>query len=258
MRVLLTNDDGIYAPGLRILYSALRRRGHTVHVVAPMAQQSGVGHSLTVFSPLRGIRFKEADFEGFGLYGTPADCVKLALGSLLHPAPDLVMSGINAGANVGPDILYSGTVGAATEACHELLPSMAVSNDEDEPAHLPDKALHAVRLAEAMDWKSLPPRRLLNVNYPAGPLSACRGLRVCPQTDAVWQNSYDERRDPRGDRYWWLVGSIPPETVNAGTDKDLLGRGYITLTPLCFNFTDEEGLEQLKDMPLPDPAKERS
>ena len=200
------------------LYTALRERGHTVHVVAPMEQQSGVGHSLTVFEPLRCLHFKQPGFEGLGLYGTPTDCVKLALASLLEKRPDLVMSGINAGPNVGPDILYSGTVGAATEACHEDLPSMAISDDEQDPIGL---------------------------------LSSSKGVRVCKQTSAVWKNSYLERRDPRGGRYWWLVGSIPPETVNSGSDKDLLNRGFVTITPLCFNFTDDAGLRILERESFP-------
>ncbi len=116
-------------PALRALYAALREAGHTVYVVAPMTQQSGVGHSLTVFEPVRATVIEEPGFTGTGVFGTPTDCVKLALGRLLPQRPDLVMSGINAGANVGPDILYSGTVGAATEAAHEELPSMAVSHD---------------------------------------------------------------------------------------------------------------------------------
>ena len=114
MDVLLTNDDGIRAPGLRAMYAALLEAGHSVHVVAPMRQQSGVGHSLTVFDPLRAMEFEEPGFRGTGIYGTPTDCVKLALGRLLPRKPDMVISGINAGPNVGPDILYSGTVGAAT------------------------------------------------------------------------------------------------------------------------------------------------
>ena len=114
MDVLLTNDDGIRARGLRALYAALLEAGHTVHVVAPRTQQSGVGHSLTVFEPVRAMDFEEPNFKGLGIYGTPTDCVKLALGQLLPKKPDMVISGINAGPNVGPDILYSGTVGAAT------------------------------------------------------------------------------------------------------------------------------------------------
>ena len=165
MRVLLTNDDGIRAEGLRAMYRALREAGHTVHVVAPMHEQSGVGHSLTFFDPLRAHKIEEPDFEGLGLYGTPTDCVKLALGNLLKKRPDMVISGINAGSNVGPDILYSGTVGAATEAAHEDLPSMALSCDAGG-GH-PDMdaiARHAVELAARIVWKKVAHRRVINVN----------------------------------------------------------------------------------------------
>lgn len=251
MDVLLTNDDGIRAPGLRALYAALREAGHTVHVVAPMRQQSGVGHSLTVFEPLRAQRICEHDFEGLGLYGTPTDCVKLALASLLDRRPDLVVSGINAGPNVGPDILYSGTVGAATEAAHEALPSLAVSCDVASPDDdVREQARHAVRLAERIVWNRLAPRRVVNLNYPRGPLSRARGVKVCAQTTAVWVNGYEERRDPRGEPYWWLGGEIPPHTVNAGSDKDMLNRGYITMTPLRFEFTDEDGMRLLEGMDI--------
>lgn len=196
MDVLLTNDDGIRAVGLRALYDALLTRGHTVHVVAPMRQQSGVGHSLTVFEPLRAYPFNQDDFHGLGIYGTPTDCVKLALSMLLEKKPDIVMSGINAGPNVGPDILYSGTVGAATEACHQGLASMAFSNDDESQTDIQSKARHAVALAESIDWSRIPKGRVINVNYPKGPLSKNRGLRVCRQTTAVWKNDYLERRDP--------------------------------------------------------------
>ena len=251
MDVLLTNDDGIRAPGLRALYAALREAGHTVHVVAPMRQQSGVGHSLTVFEPLRAQRIHENDFEGLGLYGTPTDCVKLALSTLLERRPDLVVSGINAGPNVGPDILYSGTVGAATEAAHEALPSLAVSCDVNSPDDdMREQARHAVRLAERIAWTRLAPRRVVNLNYPRGPLSQSRGVKICAQTTAVWVNGYEERRDPRGEPYWWLGGEIPPQTVNAGSDKDMLNRGYITITPLRFEFTDEEGMRALEGMDI--------
>ena len=252
MKVLLTNDDGIRAPGLRALYAALREAVHTVWVVAPMRQQSGVGHSLTVFEPVRSMDIVEPDFTGTGIFGTPTDCVKLALGRLLPERPDMVISGINAGPNVGPDILYSGTVGAATEAAHEDLPSMAVSHDlNGGPTVDPlPQARHAVALAERVDWARLGHRRVLNVNYPARPLDAALGLRVCVQTSAVWKNTYLERKDPRGAPYWWLEGEIPPETIEPQSDKDLLSQGYITLTPLCFEFTDRQGLQALESMNL--------
>lgn len=217
-----------------------------------MRQQSGVGHSLTVFEPVRSMDIVEPDFTGTGIFGTPTDCVKLALGRLLPERPDMVISGINAGPNVGPDILYSGTVGAATEAAHEDLPSMAVSHDlNGGPTVDPlPQARHAVALAERVDWARLGHRRVLNVNYPARPLDAALGLRVCVQTSAVWKNTYLERKDPRGAPYWWLEGEIPPETIEPQSDKDLLSQGYITLTPLCFEFTDRQGLQALESMNL--------
>lgn len=252
MDVLLTNDDGIRARGLRALYAALLEAGHTVHVVAPMTQQSGVGHSLTVFEPVRAMDFEEPDFKGLGVYGTPTDCVKLALGHLLPRKPDMVISGINAGPNVGPDILYSGTVGAATEAAHEDLPSIAVSHDcyKVKNGDLMPQARHLVALAGRIDWSRLGRRRVINVNYPSCPVNEAKGLRVCPQTSAVWKNTYTERLDPRGAPYWWLEGEIPPETIEAHSDKDMLNQGYITLTPLRFDFTDRDGLQVLEDMRL--------
>lgn len=251
MDVLLTNDDGILAPGLRALHAALREAGHTVWAVAPMRQQSGVGHSLTVFEPLRTRRVAEADFSGIGVHGTPTDCVKLGLGGLTPRRPDLVMAGINLGPNVGPDIFYSGTVAAAAEGAHDAVPSMAISHaDHSGATDLMAHARHAVALAERIDWTRLAPRRVLNLNYPGGRLDEARGLRVCPQSPAVWRNIYDRRQDPRGDPYWWLTGDVPEESVGPGTDRALLAEGYITLTPLRFEYTDEAALEILERMDL--------
>ena len=192
MDVLLTNDDGIRARGLRALYAALLEAGHTVHVVAPMTQQSGVGHSLTVFEPVRALDFEEPDFKGLGIYGTPTDCVKLALGQLLPKKPDMVISGINAGPNVGPDILYSGTVGAATEAAHEDLPSIAVSHDcyrlkTETCCRRPGTWWRWPSASTGRNWaaagsstSTIRPARWTR-SWPA---------RVCPQTSAVWVNTY--------------------------------------------------------------------
>lgn len=249
MDVLLTNDDGIRARGIRALYAALLEAGHNVRVVAPMRQQSGVGHSLTVFEPVRVVEIVEPAFSGLGVYGTPTDCVKLALARLLPQKPDLVISGINAGPNVGPDILYSGTVGAATEAALEELPSLAVSHDDHKASvDLLPQARHVVALAARIDWTLLAARRVVNVNYPAGGLDAAKGIKPCPQTSAVWKNVYLEHRDPRGVPYWWLEGEIPLHTINAGSDKEMLDRGYITITPLRFEFTDHEGLAALSGL----------
>lgn len=126
MLIALTNDDGIHAVGLRAIYRALLEAGHDIRVIAPMTEQSAMGHAITIISPLRVKKIEEDSFTGFGIYGTPTDCVKLGISELLDSKPDIVVSGINAGANVGPDILYSGTVAAATEAAHLGFPALAV------------------------------------------------------------------------------------------------------------------------------------
>ncbi|MFV0349282.1 MAG: 5'/3'-nucleotidase SurE [Halodesulfovibrio sp.] len=245
MIIALTNDDGIQAPGLRALYKALIQAGHTVHCIAPVTEQSAVGHAVTISLPLRVKEFKENGFSGKGVYGTPVDCVKLGLTCLMDVKPDVVVSGINAGANVGPDILYSGTVSAATEGAHMGFPAIAVSYDNFRPGDLSEQAAFAAELIDNMPWKSLPPRCVINLNFPACPMPEAKGLRVCPQTSAVWKDWYDHRKDPRGSDYWWLNGVIPPETVSAGTDRALLTDGYITLTPLRFEFTDDTALQAL-------------
>ncbi len=247
MNILLTNDDGIYAVGLRAIYAALCELGHNVYVVAPMTEQSAVGHALTVFQPLRIKEISEVGFNGLGVYGTPSDCVKLALSSLLPKRPDLVISGINSGANVGPDILYSGTVAAATEGAHNGLYSVALSYDNLRPTALLDQARHAAKLLQDFDWQGMPARCVLNINYPNVDFSQNKGLCICPQTSALWQDTYDECYNPRGDRYWWIKGEIRAQDVEDGTDKDMLSKGYITLTPLHFEFTHTQYMQKLKN-----------
>ena len=245
MDILLTNDDGIRAVGLRALYGALTKAGHRVHVAAPMTEQSAVGHSVTLFSPLRVREVEEAGFSGLGISGTPADCVKLALSHLLPKRPDMIVSGINAGANVGVDVLYSGTVSAATEGALAGIPAMAVSVDDYHPEELSAQAEYAVGMLEGGFWSSFPKQCVLNVNFPAGALADAKGLRVCRQTSCTYRDWYDERNDPRGNPYYWLCGVIPPENVEPDTDRDSLSRGYITVTPLTFDLTHAEYMKTL-------------
>lgn len=247
MNILITNDDGIQATGLRALYTACVEAGHEVHVVAPLTEQSAVGHSLTVFQPLRTKTISEDTFQGTGVFGTPTDCVKLALACILPSRPDMVISGINAGANVGTDILYSGTVAAATEAAHSGIPALAVSYDNFQPQDILAQARYAVALAEKMDFSLFPPRYVLNLNFPHASMEDTRPLRVCPQTTALWRDDYLEHHDPRGNPYWWLRGHMPPEEVNAGSDRALLTKGHMVLTPLRFEFTATDYLESLSE-----------
>jgi 5'-nucleotidase len=246
MRVLLTNDDGIQAVGLRAMYAALHKAGHEVVCVAPMTEMSAVGHALTFASPLRIKRFAENGFRGVGVNGTPVDCVKLALGAILDSPPDMVVSGINSGANVGVDIMYSGTVSAATEGAIMDLPSLAVSHDDFNPSDLSDQAAYAAAFIERLDWPGLPKGLVLNLNFPNLPLAAAKDLTVCRHTRTSYSDWYEQRTDPRGREYYWLCGELPMDKVSAGTDKDLLSKGHITLTPLRFNFNDTEALEGLR------------
>jgi 5'-nucleotidase len=246
MDILLTNDDGIHAVGLRSLYAALRATGHRVRVVAPLTEQSAVGHAVTLSLPLRVKEISEPGFTGIGVRGTPVDCVKLALSHLLESPPDVVVSGINSGANVGVDILYSGTVSAATEGALAGFPSLAVSIDDFNPADLSGQARFAAELLGGTILRELPTRCVLNLNFPACPVGEIRGIRVCPQTEAVYRDWYDARKDPRGGEYFWLCGQIPHEEVAEDTDRGLLTKGYVTLTPLRFDFTDAVTLERLR------------
>lgn len=247
MHILLTNDDGIYAQGLRALYRALLAAGHRVGVIAPLGEQSAVGHSVTMLSPLRVKQIEESDFRGMAVTGTPTDCVKLGLSRLLDEAPDLVVSGINAGANVGPDILYSGTVAAATEGAAAGFRSVAFSHHDAKHADINEYAAYGVELLARLPWKSIPKRRVVNINFPACPFAAKKGLALCPQTDSPWKDWFDERTDPRGRKYWWMNGEIPKEHVGAHTDKGLLDECWCTLTPLKFDFTDRECLDTLEN-----------
>jgi 5'-nucleotidase len=249
MRIALTNDDGIHAIGLRAIYHALLEAGHEVHVFAPMTEQSAVGHAITITNPLRAKKVEEAGFSGYGIYGTPADCVKLGIGELMPGGPpEIVVSGINSGANVGPDILYSGTVAAATEAAHLGFSALAVSFDSFKSRDLGEHARYAVSVMEKLPWKDLPKRRVMNLNLPDRPVKDFLGLTLCPQTSAVWKDWYNQQEDPRGTPYWWLDGSIPPEKVGTGSDRGLLSEGWATLTPLKFEFTDTATLEKLREM----------
>lgn len=247
MNVLLSNDDGITAKGLRALYKALKSRGHNVFVAAPMRQQSGVSHSITVFEPLRVQAVEEDGFSGTGVHGTPADCVKLGLAELAPWTPDLVMAGINLGKNVGPDVFYSGTIGAAAEGAYAGIPAMALSHADWQAsdAELEAAANYAVTLAEKLDWREIGPGKVVSINFPAVPLEQCRGAKVCAQAPAVWLNGYGKRDDPRGWPYWWMEGELDMGAVPEGCDIDLLEKGYITVTPLKFEYTDAECLAKL-------------
>lgn len=248
MNVLLTNDDGIASPSLHALYFALKKAGHDPFVVAPAKQQSGMGRAVTVFGPILTEEVADGDFKGIAIYGTPADCVKLGLGHLAPFETDLVISGINQGPNAGPDLHYSGTVGAAAEAAQANIPAMAISHMRHEDVEeIDDVAAHAIAIADKIPWEQFR-GRVMNLNYPACNLQDCVGMKICSHSRVPWPNYYEGRDDPRGRRYWWFASSLSPDKFEADSDRGLLREGFITLTPLKFDYNDDADLAALTDV----------
>jgi 5'-nucleotidase len=253
MRILLTNDDGIYAPGLRALRAELQRLGD-VRVVAPAAEQSAVGHSITLLTPLL---VQEVSDEagrplGWAVEGKPADCVKLALTELLPEPPDLLVSGINAGSNAGVNVIYSGTVAAAIEGAFFDLPSFAVSLEYAAPVHLdfPRAAGLARRVIEQLLARRPGPGWLFNINLPSLDRGDPRGIRVVPQGLQRYREKYDRRKDPRGRTYFWITPDLQSPAEDPDTDVTGLAEGFITVTPLKFNLTDAARLEEMRGWEL--------
>ncbi|MCX5862483.1 MAG: 5'/3'-nucleotidase SurE [Desulfomonile sp.] len=234
--ILLTNDDGIHAEGLRYLRMAASKLGQ-VNIVAPEAEQSAVGHSITLYDPIKAREvIKDGVFYGYGISGTPADSVKLALYSLLPSPPALVMSGINNGANLGINVLYSGTVSAATEAAILGVPAMAVSLAQKKDPPFSWALPHIERLGKWILDQGLPKGVALNINIPALPPEKIRGFKLTRQALAKFQESVEKREDPRGNVYYWLSGQ---GVENAASDEDVtaLAEGYVSITPLFYDLT---------------------
>ncbi|NMG08621.1 5'/3'-nucleotidase SurE [Brasilonema sp. UFV-L1] len=257
MKILISNDDGISALGIRTLANTLAQAGHDISVVCPDRERSATGHGLTMHQPIRA-EIVESIFHpavsAWACDGTPSDCVKLALWALLDSPPDLVLSGINQGANLGTEILYSGTVSAAMEGLIEGIPSMALSltshiNKDFQPA-----AHFAKILVEQLEQNPLPELMLLNVNIPAVKWEEISGVSITRQGVRRYVDVFDKRVDPRGKTYYWLTGEIledvePPIDLNLPqnipTDVHMIRKNYITMTPLQYNLTYANGLNQL-------------
>jgi len=246
MRILLTNDDGIYAKGIEVLYEHLIK-DHDVVVVAPETEQSAVGHAITLTDPLR---VKSIDrngaFFGHAVKGTPADCVKLAINELMNPPPDLVVSGINLGANVGINVIYSGTVSAATEGTILGIPAIAVSINTFRDPDFQPAARFARLLVREVGEHGLPPHTSLNVNVPAIPESKIKGVRVTRQGITRFVEKFDRRVDPRENIYYWQCGSTPPLEEDGNTDARALAKDCISITPIKHDLTNYDFLESLR------------
>jgi 5'-nucleotidase len=248
MRILLTNDDGIYAPGLRALRPELQKLGEVL-VVAPATEQSAVGHSVTLTTPLivQEVLDEQQKLLGWAVEGRPADCVKLALRELLSEPPDLIVSGLNAGSNAGINVLYSGTVAAAIEGAFFRVTSIACSQEyrKLKPLDFSRGAALARTVIEQIVAHRPTQGSLFNVNIPSLDGGPIKGIVTCPQNLAPYVEGYDRRTDPRGRVYFWTTPDFRCPDPHPDTDVTGLAEGYITVTPLQFNLTDGARLEEM-------------
>lgn len=245
MKILLTNDDGIHFKGLWALYKELNEH-HTVVVVAPDRERSAVGHAITLNEPLRAARVEvNGGFDGYSVNGTPADCVKLGLLELLDFRPDVVIAGINPGANVGINLNYSGTVAAAKEAALCGVSAIAVSMDGYESRHYDDAAGFILKLAETVMEKKLPPGTFLNVNLPNLPTGKVAGIRFSRQGRPLDLVQFDRRVDPRDRAYYWQDYEEQRFESHPNADGTALNDEYISITPIKCDMTDYVTLEKL-------------
>lgn len=246
MNLLLTNDDGIYAEGLWALYKKFSTQ-HDVTVVAPDRERSAVGHGITLHQPLRATKISiDSGLHGYAVNGTPADCIKISLMEILNVTPDLVISGINLGANVGVNLNYSGTVAAAKEAALYKLPAMAVSIKGYQSATFDEAALFTAHLAEMILKRGLPVGTMLNVNIPDTPINGIKGVRMCKQGTMIYAEYIEKRVDPRNRVYYWHGHDSNVSSNNSEYDVVALNEDFISITPIQCDMTDYRLLEDLK------------
>lgn len=241
--ILVTNDDGVTAPGLRSLVEASVKLGNVV-VVAPDSPQSGMGHAITIGRPLRldaVDTFSDLNVEAYQCSGTPVDCVKLARDIVLKRKPDICLSGINHGSNASINVIYSGTMSAAMEAAIEGIPSAGFSlMDFNFDADF-SVAKEVVELITGRMLKEIMPENfLLNVNIPRVNKTAFKGLKICRQADAKWAENFDKRVDPRGRDYYWMTGKFLNRDRGEDTDIEALKNGYASVVPIDIDFTNKK------------------
>lgn len=241
-QILVTNDDGIQAPGLTVLAEAMEALGD-VWVYAPDRQQSAVGHGVSLHRPLRVTQWKD---RWFMVDGTPTDCVMLAVRDLLDVRPDIVVAGVNPGANLGDDVTYSGTVAGAYEGMLLGINAVAFSDVSYEPMHLETSGVVAQRVAAMVIEHGLPKDTMLNVNVPDVTADKLCGTRVTRMGRRHYEDEIVRREDPRGRLYYWIGGNKPSHILEPGTDFEAIEQGFVSVTPLHRDVTNHAALEMLR------------
>ena len=247
--ILLTNDDGIEAKGLSTLYNILKEdKKFDIRVVAPDKESSAVGHAITVFDPISvRKKYKNGVFFGYAVDGTPADCVKLAIKAILDKTPDLLISGINRGANLGDNIIYSGTVSAATEGTVYGISSIAVSVDNLKDIDYSYAAKFTNKIANLiLDNGGLPKGTILNINIPDVSEDNIKGVKITCQSDAKFKDIFIKRVDPRGRDYYWMDGEFAKVSGGKDGDYSAIKDNYISVTPIHYDMTDYKAIKYFK------------
>ncbi|MBZ8180225.1 MAG: 5'/3'-nucleotidase SurE [Oscillatoria sp. PMC 1051.18] len=266
MKLLISNDDGFLAKGIRTLANTLAQAGHEVTVVCPDRERSATGHGLTLHQPIRA-EIVESIFDSrvtaWSCSGTPSDCVKFALSAVCDPRPDFVLSGINHGSNLGTDVLYSGTVSAAMEGVIEGIPSIAISLASFTYPEFSVAANFARQLLDQLSKQPLEEVTLLNVNVPPVKQTEIAGVAITRQGLRRYIESFEKRVDPRGKSYYWLAGEVVEDITQPDhlhlpaemlTDVQAIRENYITITPLQYNLTDVGTVESLLARQSPEPG----
>ncbi len=251
--ILITNDDGVMAPGIRHLIKFMCELGNVV-VVAPDKPQSGMGHAVTISNPLRLEKITSTNKHvEYSCSGTPVDCVKLAVNQVLNKKPDLLVSGINHGSNASINVIYSGTMSAAIEGSMENIPSIGFSlMDSSYDADFNSAKKYIQKIAKSVLKNGLMAGTCLNVNIPAVNEKELKGIKICRQAKGNWEEEFDHRKDPRGGDYYWLTGNFKVYENGNNTDYWALNHNYISVVPVHFDFTAHDFLLELNSWKLDD------
>ena len=250
--ILITNDDGINAPGIRALISVMAEIGHVI-VVAPDSPQSAMGHAITINSTLylTKISAENASIFEYSCSGTPVDCVKLAVNELMKKKPDLCVSGVNHGSNSSINVIYSGTMSAAVEAGIEGIPAIGFSLlDYEWNADFEQIKPFIKKITLEVLSKKLPESTVLNVNFPKLKFDEIKGIKICRQAKAIWMEKFDKRKTPFGKDYYWLTGEFINQDKGEDTDEWALSNGYISIVPVQFDLTAHHAIQQLNSWDL--------
>lgn len=241
MKILLTNDDGVFSEGLKVLYSKLKEIAD-IYVVVPETEKSATSHSINLLTP---VRVKKVNVNGISCYivnGTPVDCVKIGIKELIKEKIDMVVSGINPGPNLGMDILYSGTVSAACEGAILGIPSISVSIADYKNYKFETASIITLKIIEKLKNIDFPKDTILNINIPNKKI---RGIKITYQSGSRFNEEYEKRTDPRGNIYFWLKG-VFKVNIEKGSDVDAIKKNYVSITPIQLNLTNFHFIEKLK------------